>query len=185
MNPTTDEKRSVIARLVSLFSNTQLGGEPNLWINLARSLAVQLRSPSLDWRDLARALEQVRSNAPSSSASAMLDRAALFAMRLAEFDMTPKASAEMIDACAPGVSPEDMLRSVIAILERQIPFVSYAEYYDGAEAVTGTTLVGGRFATDVGIEFQWPARWVEIPEDIALWFSLPLRQLAPHYRTFL
>jgi hypothetical protein len=54
MDPTTEEKRSGIGRLVSLFSNTQLGEEPNQWINLARSLAVQLRSPSLDWRDLAR-----------------------------------------------------------------------------------------------------------------------------------
>ncbi|TBY61020.1 hypothetical protein E0H46_30295 [Rhizobium leguminosarum bv. viciae] len=187
MDPTTEEKRSGIARLVSLFSNTQLGEEPNQWINLARSLAVQLRSPSLDWRDLARALEQVRGNAPSSSASAMLDRAALFAMRLAELDTTLKASAEMLDACAPGVSSEDMLRSAVAILKRRMPFalVSYAEYYHGADAEKGATLVRGRFATDGGIEFQWPARWVEIPEDIARWFCLPLRQLALHTTGYL
>lgn len=180
MDPTTEERRSGIARLVSLFSNTQLGDEPNQWISLARSLAVQLRSPSVDWRDLARALEQVRSNAPSSSALAMFDRAALFAMRLAEFDTTPKASAEMLDACAPGVSPEDMLRSVVAILERQIPFdlVSYAEYYHSAEAAEGTTLVRGRFAMDGGTEFRWPARWVEIPGDIARWAEGDVRWVA-------
>lgn len=79
-------------------------------------------------------------------------------MRLAELDTTPKASAHMLDACAPCVSPEDMLRSVVAILERQIPFdlVSYTEYHHGAEAAKGTTLVRGRFATDGGIEFQCP-----------------------------
>ena len=74
MDPIFDDKRSGMAKLMSLFSTAALSQDPNRWINLARSLAVQLRSPSLDWRDLARALEQVRTTAAGPEASGLFDR---------------------------------------------------------------------------------------------------------------
>ena len=72
------------------------------------------------------------------------------------------------------------MRSVVAILQRQIPFdlVSYAEYYHGSEATEGTTLVRERFAMDGGAEFRWPARWVEIPVGIARWAEGDIRWVA-------
>jgi GAF domain-containing protein len=179
-SPLLDDRRSGMAKLLSLFSTAALSQDPNRWINLARSLAVQLRSPSIDWRDLARALEHVRTNAAGSASSGLFDRAALLAMRLSSSAESPKASVDMLDVCAPGVAPEKMLRSVVAILQRQIPFdlVSYAEYYHGAEAAEGTTLVRGRFAMDDGVEFRWPARWVAIPEGIARWAEGDVRWVA-------
>jgi GAF domain-containing protein len=178
--PVGDDEQSGTAKLLSLFSAAGLSEDPSRWTRLARSLAVQLRSPSVDWRDLARALEHVRTNATGSAVTALFDRAALLAMRLSDSVAPPKASVEMLNACAPGVAPEGMLRSVVAILQRQIPFdlVSYAEYYRGAEATEGTTLVRGRFAMDGAVEFRWPARWIEVPEGIARWAEGDVRWVA-------
>ncbi|UVC12307.1 hypothetical protein IHQ71_29205 (plasmid) [Rhizobium sp. TH2] len=180
MEPLLYDKESGITKLASLFSTAALSPDPNRWINLARSLAVQLRNPGIDWRDLTRALEHVRHNDLDAAVAGFFDRAALLAMRLSDSSTPPKASVEMLDACGPGVEPESMLRSVIAILQRQIPFdlVSFAEYYHGDEATTGTTLVRGRFAMDSGVEFQWPARWVDVPEGLARWAEGEVRWVA-------
>lgn len=169
-DPVLDDKQFGMANLISLLSTAALGQNPNRWIDLARSLANQLRSPSLDWRDLARALEQVRTNAVATGDSGLLDRAALLAMRLSD-SAPPKASVGMLEVCEAGVAPEEMLRLVSTILQRQIPYdlVSYSEYYHGSEAADGTTLVRGRFAMDDGVEFRWPARWIEIPAGVARW----------------
>jgi PAS domain-containing protein len=177
--PELDDKRLGMAKLISLLS-AALGQDPNQWVDLARRLAVQLRSPGLDWRDLARALEDVRTSAAAPAGFGVLDRAALLAMRLSDSAAPPKASVEMLEACAPGTRPEEMLRSVVAILQRQLPFdlVSYSEYYHGSEATEGTTLVRGRFAMDGGAEFQWPARWVEMPAGISRWVEGDRRWIA-------
>jgi GAF domain-containing protein len=168
--PVLDDKQLGVARLASLLSTAVRGQNPNRWIDLARSLADQLRSPSLDWRDLARALEQVRTHAAASGDSGLLDRAALLAMRLSD-SAPPKASVGMLEVCEAGVAPEEMLRLVSAILQCQIPYdlISYSEYYHGSEPADSTTLIRGRFAMDGGFEFRWPARWIEVPAGVARW----------------
>lgn len=171
-SPELNEKRSGMASLMSLLS--QAASSQRDWRDLARSLADQLHGRGLDWRDLARAAEQVRtklavSTAGADSAALLLDRVAILAMRLSE--EATKASAEMLDACAPGVEPERMLRKVLTILRRQIPFdlATYSEYHHGSGATNDPTLVQARFAIDGNEEFRWPARWVEVPPGIVAW----------------
>ena len=169
------ERRSGMANLSSLL--LQAYSNQRDWRNLARALADELRGPGLDWRDLARALEQVRTESPtfmvgSDSAAGLLDRVVILAMRIMEAGSAAdlQASAEILEACAPGVEPEQMLRKVRVILRRQIPFdvFSYTEYYHGSSAADGA-LVHSRFARDGEEEFRWPERWVKLPAAIVNW----------------
>ncbi|HEX2891365.1 hypothetical protein, partial [Vineibacter terrae] len=162
------QKGSVSSILTEAFS----GGHD--WVSLARIIAGQLRSPGLDWRDLARGLEQVRQRGTISGANQLLDRVAILAMHLAapgEEHIVQSASAEMLEACGPGCGPECMLRTVLPILRRQVPFdvATYAEYHYKSDRPEDPVLVQARFAVDGDDEFHWPARWLEVPSSLIAW----------------
>ncbi|HVR57018.1 MAG TPA: hypothetical protein VMT72_09340 [Pseudolabrys sp.] len=168
-----DKAGSEMAELVSTLS--QAAVRERDWPKLARSLAATLRGSRLDWRDLARALEQVRTTVFSTDpgrAAQLVDRVAILAMQLIKVD-APKMSAEILDACASDTDtePEQMLRKMLSIVQNHIPFdvCSYDEYSYGSGKPDDPTFIQSRFALDGSEEFRWPARWVAIPPELAVW----------------
>src|SRR5581483_2194242 len=149
-----------------------VSGERN-WPGVARAIASTLNSSNLDWRDLARAMEQVGGSVfevDGGRATKRLNRAAILAMQLTKGE-DHQPSAEVLAACAPGTEPEDMLCNVLSIIRDQIPFdaCSYSEYSHASGGADDSTFVQSRFALDAGEPFRWPARWIAIPSELASW----------------
>jgi PAS domain-containing protein len=173
---TSDKTGAEKAALVSTLSQALAGNGD--FLKLARSLATTLRGSPLDWRDLARALDVARTKLPASAdpqrSAQLLDRMAILAMRLTEGDV-PKASAEMLEACAGETEPEQMLHKVLSILQNHIPFdvCSYAEYCHGSGTPDNPTFIQARFALDGDQQFSWPARWIAIPPELVAWAEGP------------
>jgi putative methionine-R-sulfoxide reductase with GAF domain len=166
-----DKTGSMLRGLVEELSQAA-SGERN-WQGVARSIASTLNSSNLDWRDLARALEHVRESAYENNpgrANKLLSRAVILAMQLTKGE-DHQPSAEVLAACTPGTEPESMLRNVWSIVGKQIPFdvCSYGEYSYGDGPLGEPTYLQSRFALDGTEPFLWPARWVEIPAELASW----------------
>ena len=81
-----------------------------------------------------------------------------------------RTSAEMLESCASQLDPKCILRSVLSILRRLLPFdvASYSEYHHGSGS-SDPPLVRYRFAIDGEEEFRWPARWIQVPPRIVAW----------------
>jgi PAS domain-containing protein len=165
-----------MAALVSMLSQAVAGSSD--WPKIARSLAMTLRDTRLDWRDLARALDEARTSFDAAvdprRAAQLLDRVAILAMRLAEGE-APKASAAMLEACTSEAEPEQMLRKVLSILQTHIPFdlCSYTEYSHGSGKPDDPSFLQSRFALDGDQPFLWPARWIAIPPELVAWAEGP------------
>jgi PAS domain-containing protein len=166
-----DKTGLMLQELVATLSQA-VSGERN-WPGVARAIASTLNSSNLDWRDLARAMEQVGGSVfevDGGRATQRLNRAAILAMQLTKGE-DHQPSAEVLAACTPGTEPEHMLRNVLSIIRDQIPFdaCSYSEYSHGSGGADESTFVQSRFALDAGEPFRWPARWIAIPSELASW----------------
>ena len=72
---------------------------------------------------------------------------------------------DLLRACDPRGSAEVMLDSMCRVLLRFVSFniVTFAEYAVDP-AAPDDILVLGRYATDDGKRFDWPARWLKVPK---------------------
>jgi PAS domain-containing protein len=93
-----------------------------------------------------------------------------------EHDIT-KGALALLRACDPGQSPEDMLDRVLRLVQDFVPFdvSTFAEYETEPPPpdtnASGPLLVRGRYATDAGKLFAWPARWMVAPAGVMDWLQ--------------
>jgi hypothetical protein len=171
MAASSDKTQWQLQELVTTLSQAASGERD--WQGVARSVASTLNNSHLDWRDLTRAMEQVRGSifeADLGRATKLLSRTAILAMQLTKGE-EHQPSAEVLAACAPGIEPQEMLRNVLRIVRDHIPFdvCSYNEYWYGSGAPDESTFLQSRFAMDGTEPFRWPARWLAIPPELAAW----------------